>query len=133
MKQPSEGWILLGVVMGVGVVLLSRSTSAMGTSQVPKPTTTPQRPVQQRPMSSATRAAITVFQQQLQDMGYRITATDGIIGPETQAAARAFVSDHRSQVDSTRSRYDPLPNPVGLLYLTDDVYRAGFHLPAATG
>jgi len=137
MKKSSTGLIILGVAAaGVGFLVFSASSPRVAHAAV-TPSSTPQRPLQNRPISAsatgtARAAIIRIFQQQLQDMGYRITAVDGITGPETQSAARVFSGDHRAQVEATRDTYASLPNDIGLMYLVDDVYRSSFGLPPAT-
>jgi len=134
-KKSSTGLIVLGIAAaGVGFLVFSSPRTAHAAVT---PSSTPQRPLQNRPVSAsatgtARAAIIRIFQQQLQDMGYRITAVDGVTGPETQSAARVFSGDHRAQVDATRSTYASLPNDIGLMYLVDDVYRSSFGLPPAT-
>ena len=131
-KSSSTGLNVLGVAAaGIGFLVFSSPSTAHAAVI---PSNTPQRPLQNRPISvSATgpakAAVIRIFQQQLKDMGYRITAIDGITGQETQSAARVFVADHQAQVDATRRAYASLPNDIGLLYLVDDVYRSSFDLP----
>lgn len=135
--KSSGGLIVLGIAaLGIGAIVLSSPSSARATpSPGPNPTPTPpgpDRPVQSRPLATERAAYMRIAQQQLKDMGYRITAVDGIVGPETQAATRAFVADHQAQVEATRSTYGSLRPEIGLMYLIDDVYRRSFGLPSAS-
>ena len=133
------GWIVLGLAAGVGVLVLASSSTTVprpAPPVPPAPTPPPAPltgPVQERPFPTVIsetmmRQIVQVAQRQLQDLGFHITMIDGISGPETQAAVRAFIVAHPQEVSVAERTYREYADKRQIAFLIDDVYRA--HLNA---
>lgn len=95
------------VFIGAGLLAARSANAAIAPNpNTPVPTPTPRQPTtptvhgvtfarvtQPVGFSPYSPAAIRVLQQQLFNLGYEITAVDGIYGPETEAAVDFFIVD----------------------------------------
>lgn len=153
----TESKIALGLAGAAGVgamVLVARRARASGTdgvallSAVQVPPTGTYAPVdttlQNRPLpdpagltTDQKAAVVSVFQRQLNDLGYGPLATNGVVDGATNRAANDFLDAQGSRVDPYRAAGLQVAN--ALIESVDDAYReahdlsrASDYLPAAS-